>query len=275
VKDMGNETNDTMIRLSGVRKRLAGKWVLNGIDLVIPRGETHVIIGRSGEGKSVLLKHLPGLFQPEEGKIWIDGQEISRLSEKDLYPVRAKVGMLFQGAALFDSLNVKENVGFALYEHDNLTEEEIERRVLENLRMVKLGNILDKMPSELSGGMRKRVGLARAITQNPLIILYDEPTTGLDPVTSDAINDLIIQMAEQLQVTSVVVTHDLASAFKVGDRFSMLHEGRIIYTGSPDDVRTTENAYIRQFIEGKAEGPLSENLGMGGDDEQTSAHVGE
>ncbi len=255
---MSGETNDAMIRVSGVEKRLADKWVLKGVDLSIPAGETHVIIGRSGEGKSVLLKHLCGLFQPDSGKIWIDGEEIASLSEKELYRVRAKIGMLFQGAALFDSLNVKENVGFALYEHQKLSEEEIESRVLRNLQMVKLGNVMDKMPSELSGGMRKRVGLARAITQDPLIILYDEPTTGLDPVTSDAINDLIIQMAEQLKVTSVVVTHDLASAFKIGSRFSMLHGGKVIYTGTPDEVRKTDNTYIRQFIEGKAAGPLTE-----------------
>jgi len=248
---------DTMIRICGLKKKLAGKWVLMGVDLTIPRGETHVVMGQSGEGKSVLLKHLCGLFRPDEGEIWIDGQEISRLSEKGLYPVRAKIGMLFQGAALFDSLTVMENVGFALYEHDRLPEVEIERRVLDNLRMVKLGNILDKMPSELSGGMRKRVGLARAIAQRPKIILYDEPTTGLDPVTADAINDLIIHLAEQLQVTSVVVTHDLASAFKVGDRCSMLFGGKIIYTGTPAEIRETTNPYIRQFVEGRAEGPLT------------------
>ncbi|HPO09242.1 MAG TPA: ABC transporter ATP-binding protein, partial [bacterium] len=246
-----------MIRIRGVKKRLAGKWVLNGVDLSIPAGETHVVIGRSGEGKSVLLKHLCGLFQPDEGEVWIDGQEISRLTEKELYPVRAKIGLLFQGAALFDSLTVKENVGFSLYEHDHLSELEIENRVLDNLKMVRLGNVLDKMPSELSGGMRKRVGLARAITRRPKIILYDEPTTGLDPVTADAINDLIVHLSQELKVTSVVVTHDLASAFKVGNKFSMLFEGKIIYTGTPDEVRKTENPYIRQFIDGKAEGPLT------------------
>ncbi|HPA44988.1 MAG TPA: ABC transporter ATP-binding protein [bacterium] len=254
---MEQESHSPMIRIRGVKKRLAGKWVLNGVDLSIPAGETHVVIGRSGEGKSVLLKHLCGLFQPDEGEVWIDGQEISRLTEKELYPVRAKIGLLFQGAALFDSLTVKENVGFSLYEHDHLSELEIENRVLDNLKMVRLGNVLDKMPSELSGGMRKRVGLARAITRRPKIILYDEPTTGLDPVTADAINDLIVHLSQELKVTSVVVTHDLASAFKVGNKFSMLFEGKIIYTGTPDEVRKTENPYIRQFIDGKAEGPLT------------------
>ncbi|MFH1743360.1 MAG: ABC transporter ATP-binding protein [bacterium] len=265
---MQGDPDNTMIRVSGLRKELAGRWVLNGVDMSIPQGETHVIIGRSGEGKSVLLKHFCGLFQPDEGKVWIDGQEISRLSEKELYPVRAKIGLLFQGSALFDSLTVKENVGFSLYEHDRIPESEIRKRVLENLEMVRLGNILDKMPSELSGGMRKRVGLARAITKRPKIILYDEPTTGLDPVTADAINDLIIHLSEQLKVSSVVVTHDLASAFKVGDRFSMLFEGKIIYTGTPAEVRDTPNPYIRQFIEGRADGPLTD-LPIGQQEEET------
>jgi phospholipid/cholesterol/gamma-HCH transport system ATP-binding protein len=178
--------------------------------------------------------------------------------------------MLFQGAALFDSLTVKENVGFALYEHDHLPESQIEQRVLENLRMVKLGDILGKMPSELSGGMRKRVGLARAITQRPKIILYDEPTTGLDPVTADAINDLIIHLSEQLKVTSVVVTHDLASAFKVADRCSMLFEGKVIFTGAPQEIRETDNPYIRQFVEGRAEGPLT-SLRVGEQDSPTTS----
>ena len=254
---MEDKPTDAMIRVYGLKKRLAGKWVLKGVELTIARGETHVIMGQSGVGKSVLLKLLCGLFRPDEGEVWIDGQEIARLSERDLYPVRVKMGMLFQGSALFDSLTVKENVGFALYEHDHLPDAEIERRVLENLRMVKLGNVLHKMPSELSGGMRKRVGLARAITQRPKIILYDEPTTGLDPVTADAINDLIIHLSEQLEVTSVIVTHDLASAFKVADRCSMLFDGKLIYTGTPAEIDQTDNPYIRQFVEGRAYGPLT------------------
>ncbi|HQL62383.1 MAG TPA: ABC transporter ATP-binding protein [bacterium] len=266
---MEQESHSPMILIRGLRKRLAGKWVLNGVDLSIPAGETRIVIGRSGEGKSVLLKHICGLLQPDEGEVWIDGQEISRLTEKELYPVRAKIGMLFQSAALFDSLTVKENVGFALYEHERLSESEIERRVLENLKMVQLGNILNKMPSELSGGMRKRVGLARAIARRPKIILYDEPTTGLDPVTADAINDLIIHLSRELRVTSVVVTHDLASAFKVGNKFSMLFEGKIIYTGTPDEVRKTDNPYIRQFVDGKAEGPLT-SLPVGQEEDNLS-----
>ncbi|RJP20983.1 MAG: ABC transporter ATP-binding protein [Candidatus Omnitrophota bacterium] len=246
-----------MIRLEDLYKRLGGKQILNGANLAIEEGETRVIIGRSGEGKSVLIKHICRLFQPDRGRVYIEGEEISQLSETELDSTRKKIGYLFQNAALFDSLNVLKNVGFALFEEKQFSEDEIREQVLDVLRLVRLGDILEKMPSELSGGMRKRVGLARAIIQKPKIILYDEPTTGLDPITSDAINDLIISLSQQLNVTSVVITHDMVSAFKIASKFSMLLEGRIIYTGSPDEVRTTDNEIIQQFIQGKSTGPLS------------------
>lgn len=255
------ELEDPIIRTRGVKKRLGRKSILNGVDLDIARGETRVLIGQSGEGKSVLLKHLCGLFRPDEGEVYVLGTEISKLSERESFPVRSRVGMLFQGAALFDSLNVEENVGFPLYEHSKLSVREIREIVVRNLEMVKLRGILDRMPSELSGGMRKRVGLARVITQEPDIILYDEPTTGLDPVTSDAINDLIVELSNRLQVTSVVVTHDMVSAFKVGDTVSMLLKGRILRTASVEETKNTDHPVVRQFIEGLAQGPLTDGDG--------------
>jgi len=246
-----------MIQLENLHKTLGGKKILRGATLAITAGETRVIIGRSGEGKSVLIKHICGLLKPDRGSVVVDGEEISGFTETQLVSVRKKIGVLFQNSALFDSMNVLHNVGFALYEKGGLTEKEIRDLVLHVLRMVRLGDILAKMPSELSGGMKKRVGLARAIIQEPKIILYDEPTTGLDPVTSDAINELIQQLAEELRVTSVVITHDMVSAFKIATQFSMLFEGRILYTGTPEEIRATDNEIIQQFIQGKAEGPLS------------------
>ncbi len=253
----GAQANGEMIRLDNVYKTLGGKAILRGATLSISPGETRVIIGRSGEGKSVLIKHICGLFRPDTGEVYVDGADISRLNERELTPIRRKIGLLFQNAALFDSLNVLHNVGFTLFEERRLGESEIREQVLETLRRVRLGDILDKMPSELSGGMRKRVGLARAIIQNPKILLYDEPTTGLDPVTSDAINDLIIQLAEELRVTSVVITHDMVSAFKVATQISMLYEGRFHFTGTPGETRETGDAIIQQFIQGRSEGPLT------------------
>ena len=252
-----SDSNGDMIRLDKVYKRLGNKQILNCTDMSIEPGETRVIIGRSGEGKSVTIKHISGLMRPDKGRIWVDGEEISHYSEKELQPVRKKIGFLFQNAALFDSLDVLHNVGFSLYESKEYSEKEIRDAALETLRLVRLENILEKMPSELSGGMKKRVGLARAIIQKPKIILYDEPTTGLDPVTSCAINELIISLSEQLKVTSVVITHDMASAFKIATKFSMLFEGKILYTGTPEEIRSTDNPIIQQFIQGKSEGPLS------------------
>jgi len=253
---MADLNGKPMIELRNLKKALGGKPVLRGVTLQVRRGETMVIIGRSGEGKSVLLKHLIGLLQPDEGSIVVDDQEIAGMSEKQLYTVREKVNMVFQGAALFDSLTVLENVGFALLEHTRLSKEEIRRRAAEDLQRVRLRDVLDKMPAELSGGMRKRVSIARAIINRPKVILYDEPTTGLDPITADRINDLIRSLQQELQVTSVVVTHDMANAYKVADRIAMLYHGEVIAVGTVDEIKNSDNPYVRQFIRGEGKGPI-------------------
>ena len=252
-----------MIVIKDVHKTFGGKRVLQGVDLTIEDGKTLVIIGRSGCGKSVLLKHLIGLIQPDSGEIYFDGTPISHLNDKELAAHRPRMSMVFQGAALFDSITVKENVGFVLYEHrDDYTtfgEREIAERVAEKLQMVGLSGIETQMPSDLSGGMKQRVAIARAICSEPAIILYDEPTTGLDPIMSDQINDLINRLKEKLKVTSVVVTHDMASAYKIADRIAMLYEGEIIAEGTSDEIRNTDSPIVRQFIEGLAVGPITEN----------------
>ena len=247
-----------MIKIQGLHKKFSGNHVLRGIDLTIHDGETLVIIGRSGCGKSVLLKHIMGLLEPDQGTILIDGVNIFGLAPEEQEKFRLKLGMLFQGAALFDSLNVKENVGFSLYEHSHLSENKITDIVKEKLQMVGLSGIEHIMPADLSGGMKKRVGLARAICYEPKIIMYDEPTTGLDPINSDVINDLILTMQERLKVTSIVVTHDMTSAYKVGNRMAMLYGGQIIGVGTPDEFKNTKDPIIRQFITGSARGPITD-----------------
>lgn len=247
-----------MIEIRGLHKWFGGQHVLRGVDLKIERGETLVIFGRSGCGKSVLLKHVMGLLEPDEGTVLIDGTDIFGLNAGELDGFRARIGMLFQGAALFDSLNVRENVGFSLDEHTRLPPEVIDERVREKLALVGLRDIEEKVPAQLSGGMKKRVGLARAICNDPEIILYDEPTTGLDPINADVINELIIRMKAKLKVTSIVVTHDMTSAYKVADRIAMLYEGRIVGGGTPDEIRNTSNPVIRQFITGSASGPITD-----------------
>lgn len=250
---------DDAVRLEGVTKAFNRKPVLTDVDLAVKPGETMVVVGRSGEGKSVLLKHVIGLLKPDSGKVYVCGREISRLSEQDLVPIRKKVGMVFQGSALFDSMNVRQNVGFPLDQEGELPPEEIEQRVVEELRRVSLEGILDKRPAELSGGMKKRVGLARTTIMRPEVILYDEPTTGLDPITGDSINDLILQMQRELRVTSIVVTHDMASAQKVGNRIALLHRGRIVFLGTADEIESTTDPQMRQFVEGRAAGPLTQD----------------
>lgn len=245
------------IAIQGVSKVFGGKRVLDGLDFVIERGETVVIIGRSGEGKSVLLKHIVRLLEPDAGRIWVDGTEITGLTRPELFDMRKRFGMLFQGAALFDSLTIAENLGLGLKEHTAMTPGEIRDRASECLRMVDLAGVEDKLPSELSGGMRKRAGLARAIVMNPRYILFDEPTTGLDPITADAINDLIVMLRSELKVTAIAVTHDMASAFKIGDRIAMLSRGRIIWADTVENTRATDHPVVRQFVEGRAEGPLT------------------
>jgi phospholipid/cholesterol/gamma-HCH transport system ATP-binding protein len=245
-----------MIQLRGVSKRLGEKQVLDGLDLDITAGETMVILGRSGSGKSVLLKHIIGLMHPDEGQIVIDGEDIAHLDEAGLNHVRQRFGMLFQGAALFDSLTVGENIALPMREHTRLPDAEIRRRVAERLEWVGLKGVEAMKTASLSGGMKKRVGLARAIAMDPAYILYDEPTTGLDPIMSDVINQLIRSLQKRIGVTSVVVTHDLHSAWKVGDRLALLHEGRVQFTGTPAEAKATSDLLVRQFIEGLSEGPV-------------------
>ena len=245
-----------MIQLRGVSKRLGTNQVLDGLDLDIPTGITMVILGRSGSGKSVLLKHIIGLMHPDEGRILVDDEDIAHLNETELNHVRHRFGMLFQGAALFDSLTVGENIALPMREHLKLPEAEIRRRVAERLSWVGLQGVEDMKPASLSGGMKKRVGLARAIAIDPAYILYDEPTTGLDPIMSDVINQLIRSLQKRIGVTSVVVTHDLHSAWKVGDRLALLHEGRVQFTGTPAEAEATSDMLVRQFIEGRSEGPV-------------------
>ena len=247
-----------MIQIQGLDKWFGMNHVLQGLDLEIHDGETLVIIGRSGCGKSVLLKHMMGILEPNEGRVLIGGTDIFSLTLNELDQFRLQLGMLFQSAALFDSLSVRDNVGFSLYEHSATHDHDIEEKVREKLGLVGLRGIEDLMPSELSGGMRKRVGLARAICFEPKIILYDEPTTGLDPINADVINDLILRMQEKLKVTSVVVTHDMTSAYKVANRIAMLYQGKIIGIGTPDEIKKTDNPIIRQFVTGSAKGPITD-----------------
>jgi len=244
------------IAVQGVHKSFGPKVVLDGCDLLIDKGETLVIIGRSGQGKSVLLKNIVRLLEPDQGEIWIEGHAVMQLRRRPLMELRKRFGMLFQGAALFDSMTIAENVGLILTEHTNWPLERIRARACECLELVGLVGTEDKLPSALSGGMKKRAGLARAIVMEPQYILYDEPTTGLDPITGDAINDLIIKLQQELNVTSIVVTHDMPSAYKVADRMAMLNDGRIIFHGTVDEVRGADHSAVRQFIEGRADGPL-------------------
>jgi len=241
----------------GVKKRFGPKVVLDGLDLSVERGETRVVIGLSGVGKSVLLKHIIGLIRPDAGTIEVGGTRLDWRKKETLAQVRSMIGMLFQGAALFDSFNVHDNVAFGLTEQGRLPMAEIDRIVEEKLDLVNLHGVNSLMPAELSGGMKKRVGLARALATSPEVMLYDEPTTGLDPINADAINTLIREMQRKLQVTSIIVTHDMTSAFEVGDRISMLHLGQIIETGTPDEIRNSANPIVRQFVLGLAEGPIT------------------
>lgn len=239
-----------MIQIQGLRKGFNGTEVLRGVDFEIPDGETVVIIGRSGGGKSVLLKHLCGLLKPDAGSVIVDGADVVALSERELTPIRKKFGVLFQGAALFDSMTVFDNVAFPLREERKMTETEIGKRVEEALQIVDLLSAKDKKPAELSGGMRKRAGLARACVMYPKYILYDEPTTGLDPILADNINDLILRLRDHFKVTGVAVTHDLVSAYKISDRIAMLHEGRIYTVGTPQEIQANPDPVVRQFVAG-------------------------
>lgn len=247
-----------MIEFVDIHKSLGGQPVLQGLSFRIERGETFGIMGRSGCGKSVTLKHLVGLMKPDQGQVLVDGMEVSQSSGEDLEQVRQKFGFLFQSGALLNSLSVGDNIALPLREQGQVSETEIGQRVDEVLARVELRHLEKVMPAELSGGMRKRVALARAIVTQPEIILYDEPTTGLDPIMANAINDLISHMHKALKVTSIVVTHDMNCLFRVASRIILLYQGKVIRTGSPQDFRTSSDPYIRQFVEGAPEGPFKD-----------------
>jgi len=242
-----------MIEVRNLHKTFGEKHVLRGVNLAIQSGESITIIGQSGCGKSVLLKHLVGLLEPDEGEVVVDGEPITGARRREMYEIRKKFGVLFQGSALFDSMTVEENVGLALRTHTIMTDLQISERAAECLRLVSMEGTQKLKPAELSGGMKKRVGLARAIAMQPAYILYDEPTTGLDPITADSINDLVIHLNHQLKVTTVVVTHDMVSAYKVSDRIVMLHEGEIIFSGTPQETQTTDMNIVRRFVTGEAD----------------------
>jgi phospholipid/cholesterol/gamma-HCH transport system ATP-binding protein len=246
-----------MIEIVDVHKSFGKLQVLRGLSLSVEKGESMTVIGGSGSGKSVLLKHVIGLLFPDRGRVFVDGQQLNELDEYGLNELRKKFGMLFQGAALFDSLTVWENVGFGLKQHTKMSDQQIRQIATEKLALVGLKDVEDKMPSELSGGMKKRVGLARAIAMDAAIILYDEPTTGLDPITADAINDLIVDLKKKLGVTSVAITHDMQSAYKISDRIAMLYKGEIQEIGTPEQIKSTANPIVRQFITGSAVGPIT------------------
>jgi phospholipid/cholesterol/gamma-HCH transport system ATP-binding protein len=245
-----------MIRIVNLHKAFGDNQVLRGVDLNVATGETMVVIGQSGSGKSVLIKHIIGLLKPDRGQIFVDDVEVTGLDEDDLQGFTRKFGMLFQGAALFDSMTVAENIAFGVERYTKHTPEEIHRIVQETLARVGLHGVEHMMPFELSGGMKKRVGLARAIAYEPQIMLYDEPSTGLDPIRADAINDLINMLKRDMGVTSVVITHDMASSYKIADRIAMLYEGIIIEVGSPHEIRNSGNPIVQQFIHGESHGPI-------------------
>jgi len=243
-----------MIAVRSLAKKIGEQEILRGVDLEVARGETLAIIGRSGGGKSVLLKHLVGLMEPDAGEIWVEGQNIIGLTERQLGAVREKIGILFQGAALFDSMTVAENIAFPLREAGERNPKVLREKVREMLDVVELDGQEEKMPESLSGGMKKRVGLARSIVRRPSCVLYDEPTSGLDPVVSDSINRLIRRLQKRLGMTSVVVTHDMKSAFDVANHVAYLHEGRIYFYGTPNQLQQTSDPILQDFLLGRSEG---------------------
>ncbi len=249
--------SEPMIEITNVHKSFGSLQVLRGVNLTVNKGESMTVIGGSGSGKSVLIKHIIGLLFPDRGQVKVAGQTLNKLDDHQLNELRKKFGMLFQMAALFDSLTVWENVGFSLKQHTKLSDREIRNIATEKLALVGLKDVEDKMPVDLSGGMKKRVGLARAIAMDAEIILYDEPTTGLDPITADAINDLIVDLRKKLGVTSVAITHDMHSAYKISDRIAMLYKGEIQEIGTPEEIRNTTDPIVKQFITGSAVGPIT------------------
>jgi phospholipid/cholesterol/gamma-HCH transport system ATP-binding protein len=242
-----------MIELIDVHKAFGPKRVLNGFSLRVEEGCTLSLVGFSGAGKSVALKHIVGLLEPDSGSVRVDGQEVPALSREELYELRRRVGYVFQFAALFDSMSIAENLAMGLIKHGGYTDAQIRERISESLRLVELEGFADRLPAELSGGQRKRAGLARAIAFRPKYLLYDEPTSGLDPVTTTVIDRLILKMAKELGVTSLVITHDMGSAYRISDRIAMLYEGRVIEEGTPEEIRNTGTPIVRGFVEGKPE----------------------
>ncbi len=249
-------TAEPIIELRQVHKSFGKEHVLRGLDLAVPKDSISVIIGRSGGGKSVLLKHVIGLMRPDQGEVIIDGHDIARMSERKMAPIRRKFGMLFQESALFDSMNVEDNVAFPLLEHTSKSRREILDIVTDKLAAVGLKDKGHKLPSELSGGMRKRVGLARALALDPKIVLFDEPTSGLDPVMAAAINELIVRTQSEFKATCVVISHDIPAAMSTGHKLFMLFDGRIIAQGTPDQIRDWDDEVVQQFIHGRAQGPI-------------------
>lgn len=245
-----------MIELKEVYKSFGTKHVLRGLNLKIETGETTTIIGGSGSGKSVLFKLIIGLLKPDSGEIWVDGSEITRMKERELFRMVGKFGMVFQSGALFDSMTVGENIAFGIPCQADISGGDMDASVAGSLALVGLPDIARLMPSELSGGMKKRVAIARVVAKKPQIIMYDEPTTGLDPIMSDVINNLIIKVRADQAITSIAITHDMVSAYKISDKIAVLFEGVIIETGTPDEIRNSAHPVVRQFIEGKADGPI-------------------
>ncbi|WP_286828553.1 MULTISPECIES: ABC transporter ATP-binding protein [Kordiimonas] len=254
-------STDLKIQLKDVHKGFGPKKVLQGIDLEVPKGQSVVIIGGSGTGKSVMLKCILGILNPDQGEIFVDGEDVTKFSSRARKKTLAKFGMLFQGAALFDSLPVWENVAFGLIQGKGMNRKDAQEIAIEKLRRVGLGaDVGNLSPAELSGGMQKRVGLARAIATEPEIIFFDEPTTGLDPIMADVINDLIVECVKDLGATTLSITHDMASARKIADRIAMLYHGKIIWDGAKDEIDNSGNDHVDQFIHGRAQGPIEMEL---------------
>jgi phospholipid/cholesterol/gamma-HCH transport system ATP-binding protein len=250
-----------MIKIQDLRKSFGEHQVLDGLNLTVEKGTTCVIIGRSGCGKSVLLKHIVRIISPDSGRVFVNDKDVFLLDNREVNQLHMKIALVFQGGALFDSLTVGENVGFALIEHTTIRGKALLERIEESLCMVGLSGIANLMPSELSGGMRKRVALARAICSRPEIILYDEPTTGVDPITADSINELIKRMHDKLNVTSIVVTHDMKSAYAVADKIAMMYQGKIIAEGTAAQIQHSSHPVVHQFINGLSQGPITETIG--------------
>ena len=246
-----------MIKLKNIYKKLGGKQILNGVNFFVNRGETYVIIGCSGTGKSVTLKNIIGLLSPDAGEVWVMDKNLSMIPHNHFYDLRKKMGVLFQSGALINWLNVGDNVALPLVEHERFSKAKIREIVKEKLSLVNLHDVEHLMPSSLSGGMKKRVGLARALVTSPEIILYDEPTSGLDPVMSNQINELILSLQKKFQVTSICVTHDMSSAYKIANKIGMLYQGKIIAEGSPEEIQESQNEIVQQFINGRTQGPLA------------------